>query len=338
MDSISMEPKSIAFYTAVAVSILAVLSATTFPMAYAQQANTNTENENAAEPSDEASGDTSAARQPDNSEDDEAEETEETEDPTSANSDRGSSGTLGLSSGNGRITCGQTINEPNMEVVLTGDLACDGDGLIVNAPGVHVILNGYKITGNANEESGTQAEGLTMDYDGSTGILVNADDVMISGLGEVSDFNRGVTFMGSSNGQLTDVQIANNGIGVLVANSQDTEISRNTITNNDIAIVLDSSSGTIIAFNQIVNNKQNGIVLLGADESVVAANNMFANGEEGIYADIMSNGNNFEYNTVFGHSSYDLNNAGGQPPTVNGNNYGDNNNCGTSNPGGLCNS
>lgn len=335
-----MEPKSIAFYTAVAVSILAVLSATTFPtMAQAQQQQTQ---EEAQQQTDQENNDDTTAgdSQSETMETTEAEEEEGSEandnEDGETNNDPAGSESLGLSSDNGRVTCGQIITEPNMEVSLTGDLNCgDQDGLIVNAPGVHVLLNGYKITGNADEESSTQ--GPTVDYDGSTGILVNADDVIVSGLGEVSGFDRGITFMGSSDGQLTDVQVANNGIGVLVSSSEGVEISRNTITNNDIAIILDSTSGVVIAFNQIVGNRENGIVLIGSDGSTIAANNMFGNGERGVAADIMSNQNVFDYNTVFGHTAYDIDNAGGMATNVNQNTFGDNNNCGTSNPGGLCN-
>jgi parallel beta-helix repeat protein len=333
-----MEPKSIAFYTAVAVSILAVLSATTFPtMAQAQQQTQEEAQQTDQENNDDTTAGDSQSETMETTEAEEEEEGSEANDNEDGetNNDPAGSESLGLSSDNGRVTCGQIITEPNMEVSLTGDLNCgDQDGLIVNAPGVHVLLNGYKILGNADEESSTQ--GPTVDYDGSTGILVNADDVIVSGLGEVSGFDRGITFMGSSNGQLTDVQVANNGIGVLVSSSEGVEISRNTITNNDIAIILDSTSGVVIAFNQIVGNRENGIVLIGSDGSTIAANNMFGNGENGIYLDILSNDNTVDYNTVFGHEMADMNNAGGQPTNVNQNSFGDNNNCGTSHPGGLC--
>jgi parallel beta-helix repeat protein len=332
-----MEPKSIAFYTAVAVSILAVLSATTFPtLAQAQTSAATdegaTETEQNQEQSDQGNNNNDST---DNAPEEETEATENGEEDDATNGNRAASESLGLSSDNGQVTCGETINEPNAEVGLSGDLNCGpGDGLTVNAPGVHIKMNGYKITGDADEESSTQ--GLAMDYDGSTGILVNADGVIISGLGEVSGFDRGITFLGSSDGQLSDVQVANNGIGVLVSGSTGTELSRDTITNNDVAVILDSSSGGAIAFNQIVSNMENGIALLGADQNVVAANNMFGNGQYGIYMDITSNENTADYNTVFGHESADINNADGQPTNVNQNSFGSNNNCGTSIPGGLC--
>jgi parallel beta-helix repeat protein len=396
-----MEPKSIAFYTAVAVSILAVLSATTFPvMAQAQGANEQEESSQ--------EGNNEVVTQEDNNQG----ETEQTEgeDGNSANSNpnggaSAASERLGLQPNSGIASCGQVVTQ---DVTLTSDLNCDnGDGLIVGAPGITINLNGYSITGpqgggeanpttansgngdggetnpttansgrggsvtpvsttadsgngdggEANEEaSGGEANPTTADsgsgdsdvtpastprqatdYDGSSGILVaNADNVAIQGLGEIAGFSRGVTFLGSSGGALTDVQLVNNEIGAVMASSEGTEISRNTITNNGIAVVSDASNGGVTAFNQIVANLEQGILLLGSSDSVVAANNMYGNGASGIYLDPMSQRNHIDYNTVFGHETADVNNADGMPTNVNQNSFGDNNNCGTSLPGGLC--
>jgi parallel beta-helix repeat protein len=86
----------------------------------------------------------------------------------------------------------------------------------------------------------------------------------------------------------------------------------------------------------MVANLEQGILLLGSSDNVVAANNMYGNGASGIYLDPMSQRNHLDYNTVFGHETADLNNADGMPTNVNQNSFGDNNNCGTSLPGGLC--
>ena len=391
-----MEPKSIAFYTAVAVSILAVLSATTFPvMAQAQ----DEQEESAQEGNNE--GNNEVVTQGDNNQG----ETEQTdgEDGNSANSNgnggaSAASERLGLQPNSGIASCGQVVTQ---DVTLTSDLNCDnGDGLIVGAPGITINLNGYSITGpqgggeaggeanpttansgsgdsgeannEANDEANNEAndeadneandeadneanpttansgtgdssvtpvstQGQATDYDGSSGILIaNADNVAIQGLGEIAGFSRGVTFLGSSGGAVTDVQLVNNEIGVVIASSEGTEVSRNTITNNGIAVVSDASNGGVTAFNQIVANLEQGILLLGSSDNVVAANNMYGNGASGIYLDPMSQRNHIDYNTVFGHETADLNNADGMPTNVNQNSFGDNNNCGTSLPGGLC--
>jgi parallel beta-helix repeat protein len=406
-----MEPKSIAFYTAVAVSILAVLSATTFPVV-AQTQETNEQEESSQE--DNSEGNNEVVTQGENDNQPETEQSDG-EDGNSANSNGngGAAGTaserLGLQPNGGIASCGQVVTQ---DVTLTSDLNCDnGDGLIVGAPGITINLNGYSITGpqgggeanpttadsgngdggetnpttansgrggsvtpvsttadsgngdggEANEEANEEASGgeanpttadsgsedsdvtpastqrQSTDYDGSSGILVaNADNVAIQGLGEIAGFSRGVTFLGSSGGALTDVQLVNNEIGAVMASSEGTEISRNTITNNGIAVVSDASNGGVTAFNQIVANLEQGILLLGSSDSVVAANNMYGNGASGIYLDPMSQRNHIDYNTVFGHETADVNNADGMPTNVNQNSFGDNNNCGTSLPGGLC--
>jgi parallel beta-helix repeat protein len=262
---------------------------------------------------------------------DEAEPKEEPKEENSNSAESAASQSLGLSPSSGVASCGEIVNE---DVTLTSDLECGpGDGLIVGADDITINLNGYSIT--SSDEAGS--ENPSINYDGSSGILVpNAQNVAISGLGEISGFSRGVTFMGSIGGQIADVQLANNDIGVLMTGSEGTEVSRNTITNNGIALISDASNKGVIAFNQVVANLEQGMLLLGSDDNVVAANNMFGNGENGIYTDILSNGNTMDFNTVFGHEGADLNNDDGRSTNVNQNSFGENNNCGTSLPGGLC--
>jgi parallel beta-helix repeat protein len=327
-----MEPKSIAFYTAVAVSILAVLSATTFPtLAQAQQADDEEESQQAAAETQSNESTESTTEDPQEEMNDEAEPEEEPKEENSNSAESAESQSLGLLPSSGVASCGEIVNE---DVTLTSDLECGpGDGLIVGANDITINLNGYSIT--SSDEAGS--ENPSINYDGSSGILVpNAQNVAISGLGEISGFSRGVTFMGSIGGQIADVQLANNDIGVLMTGSEGTEVSRNTITNNGIALISDASNKGVMAFNQVVANLEQGMLLLGSDDNVVAANNMFGNGENGIYTDILSNGNTMDFNTVFGHEGADLNNDDGRSTNVNQNSFGENNNCGTSLPGGLC--
>src|SRR5215213_6727111 len=159
--SLSMEPKSIAFYTAVAVSILAVISATTFPTLVQAQTTPPQDDEQSAAQADD--GATAANRADDEAtaaqadDDDPEADDEATADKTepkkdgehnSANSndgtDQGGSQSLGLNPGSGVASCGQMVTE---DVTLTSDLDCgSGDGLIVGSSGVHINLNGYTIS------------------------------------------------------------------------------------------------------------------------------------------------------------------------------------------------
>jgi parallel beta-helix repeat protein len=345
-----MEPKSIAFYTAVAVSILAVISATTFPsLALAQpdgqgQPTQATDSTNTVDETDPKADDsTNTVDETDPKADDSTNTDENDPKADSAesndNSDEGGATenngagrqSLGLDPSSGVASCGQVVTE---DVVLTSDLECGpGDGLTVGADNVAIDLNGYKIT-SADE---TDSADLATGYDGNSGILVtDADNVVITGLGGIEGFDAGVRFVGSSGGEVSDVAFTNNNVGIVMSGAEGTEISRNTMTNNGFAIVSASSNEATIAFNSAVANELQGIVLTGSDDNVIAANSLYGNGDNGIYVDIMSTRNTIDFNTAYGHETADLNNADGQPTSVNGNTYGEHNNCGISLPAGLC--
>lgn len=335
-----MEPKSIAFYTAVAVSILAVISATTFPSfvlaqpAGGQSQGESTESTNTVDntdsPADDGAND-NTADEADTQADDSTESTDESDEGGATENNGAGSQSLGIDSSNGVASCGQDVTE---DVTLTSDLMCEtGDGLIVSADNVAINLNGYTIS-SADETDSTD---LATGYDGNTGILVtDADNVVISGLGGIEGFDAGVRFVGSSGGQVTDVDFTNNNVGIVMSGADETEISKNRMTQNGIAIVSASSNEATIAFNSAMANELQGFVLTGSNDNILAANTLYGNGDNGIYVDIRSTGNTIDFNTAFGSETADINNADGQPTSVNGNTYGEHNNCGISLPAGLC--
>jgi parallel beta-helix repeat protein len=132
------------------------------------------------------------------------------------------------------------------------------------------------------------------------------------------------------------VDFTNNNVGIVMSGADETEISKNRMTENDIAILSASSNAATIAFNSAMANELQGFVLSGSNDNIIAANTLYGNGDNGIYVDIRSTGNTIDFNTVFGSETADLNNADGQPTSVNGNTYGEHNNCGVSLPPGLC--
>ncbi len=154
-------------------------------------------------------------------------------------------------------------------MTLTSDLDCGSeDGLIVGASDVHINLNGYTISSSDETDSAD----LGMDYAGNSGILVsNADNVVVSGLGTLKGFETAIKFIGSSGGEVTDVTLTDNKVGLLLSGSQGIEISRNTITNNGFAIVSASSNDATMAFNNVVGNQKQGIVLQGSGDNIIAA-------------------------------------------------------------------
>jgi parallel beta-helix repeat protein len=332
-----MEPKSIAFYTAVAMSILAVISATTFPsfvlaQPAGQSQGDSTESTNTADGADQAkdSANDNTADGADPQAKDSTESTDGSDEGGATENDNAGSQSLGLDPSNGVASCGQTVTE---DVTLQGDLNCEGDGLIVSADNVAINLNGYTIS-SADETDSTD---LATGYDGNSGILVtNAENVVISGLGGIDGFDAGVRFIGSSGGQVSNVDFTNNNVGIVMSGADETEISKNRMTQNGIAIVSASSNEATIAFNSAMANELQGFVLSGSNDNTIAANTLYGNGDNGIYVDMRSTGNLVDFNTVFGDEIADLNNADGAPTSVNGNTYGEHNNCGISLPAGLC--
>src|SRR5215211_660439 len=150
--SLSMEPKSIAFYTAVAVSILAVISATTFPsLALAQpdgqgQPTHATDSANTVDENDPKA--------------DSAESNDNSDEGGATENNGAGRQSLGLDPSSGVASCGQVVTE---DTILTSDLECGpGDGLTVGADNVAIDLNGYKIT-SADE---TDSADLATGYDG----------------------------------------------------------------------------------------------------------------------------------------------------------------------------
>jgi Periplasmic copper-binding protein (NosD) len=226
--------------------------------------------------------------------------------------------------------CGVVVKE---DVTLYADLSCDGDGLLVGNNGITIDLNGHTIKYNRNHD----AVDLSVNFGDDSGILVpKAKHVKIIGPGLITGFDRAITFTGSSGGEVSDLILRDNEVGVLASGSKYIGINANTIDNNKYAVVLESSLKGLVAFNLIAANEKQGIVLLNSDYYKILTNSIFGNGKNGIFLDAQSFDNSVDFNSVFVHKKADINNANGVPPNINQNNFGENNNCKVSLPDGLC--
>jgi Periplasmic copper-binding protein (NosD) len=226
--------------------------------------------------------------------------------------------------------CGVVVKE---DVTLNADLSCDGDGLIVGNNGITINLNGHTIKYNRDHD----AVDLSVNFGDDSGILVpKAKHVKIIGPGLITGFDRAITFTGSSAGEVSDLILRDNEVGVLASGSKYIGINANTIDNNKYAVVLESSLKGLVAFNLIAANEKQGIVLLNSDYYKILTNSIFGNGKNGIFLDAQSFDNDVDFNSVFVHKKADINNANGVPPNINQNNFGENNNCKVSLPDGLC--
>src|ERR671924_389229 len=226
--------------------------------------------------------------------------------------------------------CGVVVKE---DVTLYADLSCDGDGLIVGNNGITIDLNGHTIKYNRDHD----AVDLSVNFGDDSGILVpKAKHVKIIGPGLITGFDRAITFTGSSAGEVSDLILRDNEVGVLASGSKYIGINANTIDNNKYAVVLESSLKGLVAFNLIAANEKQGIVLLNSDQYKILTNSIFGNGKNGIFLDAQSFDNDVDFNSVFVHKKADINNANGVPPNIYQNNFGENNNCKVSLPDGLC--
>src|SRR6266511_2548259 len=228
-----MEPKSTAFYTAVAIGIFAVLGATIFPtLGQAVQATTTTQTTD--ENSDNQGADDSGKQGADDSGSDQGQTTQRAADDkqsqqdentgSNENSNDGANDSPALASSDAMVSCGEVITT---DVTLQEDLSCPDDGVVISTDGITFNMNGHTITSNDGNDNSVD---LTMDVAGNSGILVSgADDVTILGLGQISGFDTGIRFTGSSDAQVSDVTLRDNGIGALVSGSDSIYISKNSI-------------------------------------------------------------------------------------------------------------
>jgi nitrous oxidase accessory protein NosD len=301
-----MEPKSITCY-AVVMGLLATMAVTAFsavvPVAQGQEPQKDDENDSVK--------DQGLAK----------------DDENDSVKDQG----LGLSDSDQAVAaCGVVVTE---DITLNEDLECDGNGLIVGARDVTINLNGYTIRSDKDAD----VVDLTVDFDDNNGILVaDANNVTIIGPGAISGFHRGITYAGSTGGQVTDTVLRDNKAAILMSGSSEISVTRNNIHDNKFAVVSESSEDGQVIFNLIAANEKEGIVLSDSDKYGIFGNNVFGNGKDGIFLDAQSFDNSVDLNNVFGHEDADINNANGLPTNINRNNFGVNNNCGLSLPGGLC--
>jgi parallel beta-helix repeat protein len=326
-----MEAKSITYYVVV-MGLLAALVATTafsgiVPAARGEESQNDSNDEN-----NDTAGENSDTSTEENDTAGENSDTSTEENDTAAveNNESEDHGLDLSNTSEGVAACGVVVTG---DIMLNEDLECDGDGLIVGASDVTINLNGYTIQSNDN----AAGVSLTVDHGDNTGIKVSdANNVTIIGPGAISGFEKAITFTGSSGGKVSDTVMRDNEIAAYISGSSEVSISGNTIDNNEFAIISESSKAGQVVFNLIAANEQQGIVLSDSDEYTVVGNNAFGNGQNGIFLDAQSTENAIDLNNAFGHEIADLNNANGLPTNVNDNNFGENNNCGTSLPGGLC--
>ena len=214
--------------------------------------------------------------------------------------------------------CGQVASGV---VNLTANLNCSGDGITISGPNTVVNMNGFSITGPGKDSS-------------KVGIMVsNADNVVVNGPGTISNFQAAVLLSGSNGFKLDSTILENNQIAMFMTGADNAEVQQNMIKDNNIGIASHSNSGSKISSNLMSANQLAGITFVNTKSSSMDMNNIHGS-QDGVFLDEQSSDNTINANNVL-QNAVDINNANGLPLNINSNQYTENN-CGISNPSGLC--
>jgi parallel beta-helix repeat protein len=156
--------------------------------------------------------------------------------------------------------CGASIVE---SLRLEEDLTCVGDGLIVNADGVKINLNGHTISGNGT------GNGIT---------VRNRTDVSIFGGGTIRGFLTGV-FVATSRGvEIKDSEFTANREGVFLNGASGNTVKNNVVWQNTLrGIMLRPTMSGVISTDNVVNDNvltgnPSGILLFGQPGNIIKAN------------------------------------------------------------------
>ena len=214
--------------------------------------------------------------------------------------------------------CGQVVSRV---VNLTANLNCSGDGIIVGGSNTVINTNGFSITGPGQDSS-------------KVGIMVsNVDNVVVNGPGTISNFQAAVLLSGSNGFKLDSTILENNQIAMFMTGADNADVQENTIKDNNIGIASHSNSGSKISSNLMSGNQLAGITFVNTKSSSMDMNNIHGS-QDGVFLDEQSSDNTINANNVL-QNAIDINNANGLPLNINSNQY-TGNNCGVSNPSGLC--
>jgi parallel beta-helix repeat protein len=184
----------------------------------------------------------------------------------------------------------------NVTYIFTDNIS---DSVMIERNNIIVDGNGYTLQGSGN--------GYGFNLTGICGVTIKNTNVR--------EFPNGVYLNYSSNNNIIENNITNNGAGISLGYSSNNNISGNNITaNNGQGVRLESSSNNSIVGNNIANNSWcEGIGLLyGANNNSIVGNNITNNGEGIGLTSSLDNqiiGNNVTANDVYGVCLFDAPNT-----------------------------
>lgn len=211
------------------------------------------------------------------------------------------------------VSCGDVITT---DTTLDSDVGpCTSDGLIIEADGITLDLNGHRIFGLED----LPGEGVGVRIVGRTGVHVTN--------GVISDFDAGVALLdGANQNKVSGITARDNvgtafgdfGDGIAISQSHDNLILKNTVVRNgpfDGIGMFNGSSGNTINQNFVADNDIASSPTVNQDDGIrmepnttnntVVNNTVLRNGLDGIAVFFQSTGNVIENNTVRDNGFHD---------------------------------
>ena len=171
----------------------------------------------------------------------------------------------------------------NVTYILTGNIASDADGIVIERDNITLVGAGYTVQG-----TGTQSEGI---------LLSGRSNVTVKNT-QVTEFDIGLSLIGSNNNTISENTItANNGFGIGLNHSSSNSISSNNITDNGYGIWVYLGFSNSISGNNFTANNWYGIGLIDSSSNVISRNNIINTQDRGITVGSGSN-NSISGNTI----------------------------------------
>jgi parallel beta-helix repeat protein len=109
--------------------------------------------------------------------------------------------------------------------------------------------------------------------------VVNSTDITVKNL-DLKNNGQGILLAYSKNSTITGNNVTNNWVGLLLAYTNNSKITNNSITNNWYGILLGYSSGNSVSGNSVTANKYSGIRLYESSGNNIYHNNFVDNSEQ----------------------------------------------------------
>jgi parallel beta-helix repeat protein len=170
----------------------------------------------------------------------------------------------------------------NVTYILTGNIASDADGIVIERDNITLFGAGYTVQGTS-----TQSEGI---------LLSGRSNVTVKNT-EVTEFDIGLSLIGSNNNTISENTItANNGFGIGLNHSSSNSVSSNNIPENGYGIWVYLGFSNSISDNNFTANNWYGIGLIDSSSNVISGNNIINTQDRGITVGSGSN------NSISGNS------------------------------------